>query len=255
MRSGVYKITNEVNGKFYIGSSKDIDDRWENGHKGYLNRNQHVNPKLQNAWNYYGSDKFTMILIEIVEPKKELLLEREQYYLDLFKPYYRSIGYNICPKAVGGDNITHNPNREIFLEKMSEICSGEGNPMFGRKHADKSIKLQKEKAKGRYTIEWFKNKYGNENGEIEFHKRNQKLKDRKINYSYDNKLKGKKRGPMSQEIKDKISNGKAKLKIIRNDLHRDILSNNFTLIQLENKYGISKPTILKEKKLIKYDTK
>ena len=35
MKTGVYKITNLVNGKVYIGASKDIEDRWwyhKNGH-------------------------------------------------------------------------------------------------------------------------------------------------------------------------------------------------------------------------------
>jgi group I intron endonuclease len=82
MRSGIYKITNEVTGKFYIGSSEDVDNRWEIGHKQSLNRNQHCNPRLQHSWNFYGGDKFTMTLLETVEPK-ELLLEREQHYLDL----------------------------------------------------------------------------------------------------------------------------------------------------------------------------
>ena len=28
MKSGIYQITNTINGKFYIGSAKDIDWRW-----------------------------------------------------------------------------------------------------------------------------------------------------------------------------------------------------------------------------------
>ena len=44
MKSGVYKITNVKNGKFYIGSSKDIEFRWSE-HKKHLNGNYHINKK------------------------------------------------------------------------------------------------------------------------------------------------------------------------------------------------------------------
>lgn len=248
MKSGVYKITNDVTGKFYIGSSEDIDKRWEIEHKGNLNRNQHCNPKLQHSWNFYGGDKFTLIVLEAVEPIKEKLLEREQYYLDTFKPYIRGIGYNICSQSGGGDNITHHPNRNDFIEKMKIISSGENNPMFGKKHSEKSINLQKIKSIGRYTLDWFVNKYGKINGTVKFNERNTMLKNRKINYSYDNKMKGIKRGPMSIDVKNRISERKAKMKIFRNDIHKDIISNEYTSNQLSKKYDVSIATIKNEKR-------
>ena len=51
--SGVYKITNMVNGLFYISSSKDIHTRWKQ-HKKNLRNGDHNNTHLQNAWNLYG---------------------------------------------------------------------------------------------------------------------------------------------------------------------------------------------------------
>ena len=252
MRSGIYKITNEITGKFYIGSSDDVDYRWEVEHRGNLNRNQHCNPKLQHSWNFYGGDKFTMTLLEEVEPKKELLLQREQYYLDTFKPYIQGIGYNICPTAFGGDNLKYHPRgKEIIQEwkdKYSKLYTGEGNPMFGKTHTEYTIKLQKEKSVGRYTLDWFIERCGQIEGEKKFQARNEMLKNRKLNYSYDNKCTGVKRGPMSDGIKKRISEGKHNLNVIREDLHKDILSNNFTLMQLQLKYNTSKATILRERR-------
>src|ERR1700675_1839406 len=100
MKSGIYKITNIVNGKFYIGSSKKIEERWA-WHKQYLNGKYHINPKLQHSWNFHGEDKFIFEIIEEVEPNEILLLEKEQYYLDLLKPHEREVGYNICATAKG----------------------------------------------------------------------------------------------------------------------------------------------------------
>lgn len=247
MKSGIYKITNTVNGKFYIGSSKDIDWRWY-CHKHYLKTGKHDNPKLQHSWNFHGEDKFAFDIIEEVNPDEKLLLEREQHYLDLLKPYERNIGYNICDTAEGGDNITHNPNKSDFIEKMKIINKGEGNGMYGKNHNDNTIKIMKEKSVGRYTLEWFIERYGQMGGEKKFQDRNTMLKSRKINYSYDNKMTGKKRGPMSEEVKKRISERKRHLNIIRPDLHKDILSNHFTIPQLELKYSTSKATILRERR-------
>lgn len=248
MKRGIYKITNLVNGKFYIGSSKDIDWRWY-CHKLYLTNKKHDNPKFQNAWNKHGGNKFTFEIIEEVNDEN-LLLEREQYYLTSLKPYERNVGYNICPKAEGGDNITHNPNRDDFIKKMTIINTGESNGMYGKHHSNKTIENMKKKSVGRFTLDWFIVKYGTELGIIKFKERNEMLKNRKMNYVYDNGMKGKKRGPMSDEIKQRISKRKAKLKLIRDDLHKDILSNQYTMIQLSEKYGISMSTIKNQKKKV-----
>lgn len=248
MRSGVYKITNTINGKFYIGSSEDVDNRWEVEHKGNLRRNEHCNSKLQNSWNFHGGDKFIMTLIESVTPNKKLLFEREQHYLDTLRPYDRNIGYNICPKACGGDNITNNPNRKNFIEKMKIVTKGEKNGMFGKKHSIDAVKLQKQKSVGRYTLDWFVQRHGKKLGLQKFKQRNEMLKNRNINYVHDNKCKGIKRGPMSEEIKKRISERKSYLKRIRKNLHIDILSEKFTIPQLEMKYRVSKPTILRERR-------
>lgn len=252
MRSGIYKITNTVNGKFYIGSSEDVDNRWNVEHCGNLRRNEHCNPKLQHSWNFHGGDKFIMELLEEVEPKKEMLLNREQYYLDTLKPYDRKIGYNICPTAYGGNTFIHHPQGKEILkswsDKYSKLYIGEGNPMFGKKHTESSIQSQKQKAIGRYTLDWFIQRYGKRNGKKKFVERNVMLKNRKINYSYDNKLTGTKRGPMSEACKKSISDSKIRLRTIRGDLHVDILSEKYTIPQLEIKYQVSKPTILRERR-------
>jgi group I intron endonuclease len=252
MKSGIYKITNNINGKFYIGSSENIDNRWNN-HKQYLNGGYHINPKLQNAWKFYGGDKFQFDIIEETSSEKTILLSREQYYLDLFKPYMRDIGYNICPTANGGDNITYNPNRDAFIEKMSGISSGENNPMFGKKHSEESKQLQKEKSKGRFTLEWFIEKYGIENGQKKYEKRRQSLKNRKINYSYPNSNINKVFGPMSDEIKLKCVDSKKRMKTIKPFLILDIKSGLYTILQLSEKYSLSLFTIKYYKRKLKKD--
>ena len=216
MQSGVYKITNKINGKFYIGSSCDMKRRWWE-HKNFLNKKFHNNSHLQNSWDFYGENNFEFSIIEegVAHDK---LLEREQFYLDTFKPYLKSIGYNICATAFGGDNITNNPNREKFVEKMSILFSGENNPMFGKKHNINSIEKQKQKARGRFSLGWFSEKYGEIEGKCKWEARRIFLKNRKINYSYSSKNKGTSGRKHTEEDKHKISSTKQFIKLNRESI-------------------------------------
>ena len=77
--SGIYKITNKINGKYYIGSASIICNRWWI-HISKLRKNYHPNTHLQNAWNKYGEKNFEFSIIETVP--KEKLIEVEQKHLD-----------------------------------------------------------------------------------------------------------------------------------------------------------------------------
>lgn len=82
MISGIYSITNTINGKTYYGSSCNIDKRWSN-HKSKLIENIHPNPHLQSAWNKYGESAFKFDIVK--EIPVECLLDEEQSYLDMAK--------------------------------------------------------------------------------------------------------------------------------------------------------------------------
>lgn len=96
MISGIYKILNKANGKFYIGSSKNIHIRWK-AHINAIISDRHDNTHLYNAYKKYGKDNFEFIILE--ECDEEVLLIREQYWLDITKCYDRDIGYNIAEIA------------------------------------------------------------------------------------------------------------------------------------------------------------
>lgn len=82
-KSGVYKITNLINNKAYIGSSINVYNR-KHTHINKLKNNNHHCKHLQNAYNKYGKDNFLFEIIEYCEN----ITEREQYYIDLIKPEY-----------------------------------------------------------------------------------------------------------------------------------------------------------------------
>lgn len=98
MVCGIYKITNKITGKSYIGASENIEKRWIR-HKSNLRKNNHHNHSLQKSWDKYGENNFELKILEKC-PKEELLL-REQYYVKLDNTEIPN-GYNLTP---GGDGL------------------------------------------------------------------------------------------------------------------------------------------------------
>lgn len=78
---GVYKITNKINGRVYIGQSKSIGVRWSN-HINRLECGKHDNKDLQNDFNYFGYSAFTFEIQE--ECNETALLELEKQYIDKY---------------------------------------------------------------------------------------------------------------------------------------------------------------------------
>lgn len=78
IQSGIYKITNKVNKKYYIGSANDLYKRYKD-HRNALESNRHHNKQLTRFVNKYGLDKLKFCLLE--ECQSEDLESKEQYYI------------------------------------------------------------------------------------------------------------------------------------------------------------------------------
>lgn len=113
-KTGIYQISNNINGKLYIGSTVESFRKRFNLHKHQLRNNKHKNSHLQYAWNKYGEDSFEFSIIEFCDIK-EIVLEREQYHIDS-KDFEKL--YNINPFATGGLQFS-----EESLQKRAKTLS------------------------------------------------------------------------------------------------------------------------------------
>lgn len=117
-KSGIYVITNTFNGKRYVGQAASIGDRWLT-HKSQLNRGRHLSRHLQKAWNKYGADSFTFSVLEYVAAETAALTQREQAWMDEFRPEY-----NVAPAAATALGMKHPPRSEEFKRRQSEQRKG-----------------------------------------------------------------------------------------------------------------------------------
>ena len=88
---GIYKITNTITGDFYIGSSKDVKQRWA-AHKWPSSLKRFPNSQMYLDMKKYGIDKFEFQVIEEVEPEE--LKVAEQQFIEKLKPTYNNRNAN-----------------------------------------------------------------------------------------------------------------------------------------------------------------
>lgn len=99
---GIYKITNLINNKVYIGQSTDIKRRWKDHRKEafWKNSSEYEYP-LYRAIRKYGLKNFSFETIE--ECSKSELNTKEKFYIAQYDSY--NTGYN---QTEGGDSVSHN---------------------------------------------------------------------------------------------------------------------------------------------------
>jgi len=114
----IYKITNLINNKFYIGQDIKNDDKYFGSGK-----------LIISAIKKYGKENFKKEILEYCTDENQMD-EREIFWIKELNATNRKIAYNICE---GG--------------KTYRIMRGENHPWFGKHHTEESKKIIKEKRK------------------------------------------------------------------------------------------------------------
>ena len=114
---GIYKITNKINGKIYVGQSIDIEERWkQHEYKAFNTNSNAYNSAIHQAFRKYGVENFEYQVIELCSVEE--LDEKEIYWIDKLDTLSPN-GYNILP----GGQKTRASTRILFCKKCGkEIC-------------------------------------------------------------------------------------------------------------------------------------
>lgn len=122
----IYKITNKINGKVYIGQTINFTQRMRNHKSDAYNPNsKSYNKPLYCSIRKYGWDNFTKEIIEDYTDKFDWqdLNEREIFFIDYYKSLITQNGYNIETGGTQGER-NKTPTYEEKL-KMSKIFTPE----------------------------------------------------------------------------------------------------------------------------------
>jgi group I intron endonuclease len=133
---------------------------------------------LYKAVRKYGWDNFKLDVIANAPDQAAAQLLEES----LIKQYDSvKFGYNDTYKGGGGNIYEGQPTKlKRFRKKMSGVTAGEKNGMFGRTQSDDAKELQRQKAKGRYSLQWFIDRHGPEEGTRLHAERSEKLRNRNL---------------------------------------------------------------------------
>lgn len=117
----IYKITNDINGKVYIGKTeKNIQSRWISHLQAARQYKQTEKRPLYDAFQKYGIQHFHIEQIEETNDTEE----REQYWINYYRSYIGFIDCNGYNATLGGDGKSYfDHSDEEVIEKFRELKS------------------------------------------------------------------------------------------------------------------------------------
>lgn len=135
--SGIYLITNLINFKVYVGSTLNFRHRKAVHLHRLKNKSCDANKHLLAAWRKYGEENFSFEIIERIP--KNLLKEREDYWIVAYDALNPECGYNIAADTACGlrgykrteEDIEHlvkdwkfiNPDGEVVnIHNLKKFC-------------------------------------------------------------------------------------------------------------------------------------
>lgn len=170
----IYKISSPK-GKVYIGRTNDFPTRMAQ-HKHAALVKKYPN-SLYKAIRKYGWDNMKREIICEVDIDNARKMEEE---LILAHNSVRK-GYNDTYAGGGGDLWKDKRDSEEYMEFIAKMkIVNQTNRMHGKTHSISAKQKQKEKAKGRYSLEWFQQRNGIEEGKRLYEDRCKWLKERNM---------------------------------------------------------------------------
>jgi group I intron endonuclease len=156
----IYKATNLINGKVYIGQTTvSLQERRQCHYRKAFYKDRPWRGHFHHAIKKYGWDSFSWEIIDKAKNKKELN-KLEKYWIRFYFSFYREHGYNL---TTGGDSYEMSPEtrRKISeaqkgriipqsrIEQLKKEMRGSGNHFYGKKHTEETKRKISENRKGK----------------------------------------------------------------------------------------------------------
>lgn len=119
-RCGIYAIFCDANGKYYVGSSKNMGQR-SRQHERDLRAGRHRNPKLQMAYRKHGGLAFWCKPIEHCDGSTDQLLDREKHWIAVLDSVDSGMNIAKDPHAPRGRQLSDVERAEISKRRIMWI--------------------------------------------------------------------------------------------------------------------------------------
>jgi group I intron endonuclease len=150
----IYKATNKINGKIYIGLTTQTLDFRKYKHKSD-SESMRKNRVFNKAIRKYGWDSFIWEIIDTAESVKELK-EKEMFWIEHFNSYVlaeKSNGYNMTRGGDGSEGLLHSEESKKKMKQNHANFKKENHPQWGMKFSEERKRKLSEIRKGKYTGE------------------------------------------------------------------------------------------------------
>jgi len=138
MKCKIYKITNKINDKSYIGCTiKKIDGRFRE----HVSRCKKTKTKFCDALNKYGENNFILEQIDSCDSIVKMY-ELEKFYIKKYETY--NTGYNLTIGGEGCIGYTHSDEMKLIISKKVKMAYTHKNLTYEEIYGEEAEK-QKEK--------------------------------------------------------------------------------------------------------------
>lgn len=149
----IYSIRNKINGKIYIGQTKNLKNRWA-AHAAYAKNPEQTGQYIHRAMAKHGIQNFEYEVLATCRTREDAD-EVEKFIISQYRSREIGLGYNVKP---GGATAGHSESTKIKLREATiRQIAEKGHPAAGTKRTDEQRRnmsyVQQNERKNNYTPE------------------------------------------------------------------------------------------------------
>ena len=160
----IYKIINNINGKFYVGSTTNTRERFRT-HRNRLRKNRHHCKHLQASWNKHGEKAFVFVVVEAVATGNSLQAAEDKWLAEhVGKEYCYNSGLRSGAPWRGVEKEKHPHFGKVRTEEERQSISTTlkafyaeditNHPRFGKTHTEETKERIRQKKLANPSRHW-----------------------------------------------------------------------------------------------------
>lgn len=230
MKHYTYKITDPRTSEYYFGV-RSHEDPYNDTYMGSYT-----------TWVPENEDRLIKEIIKDDYNTRELAIEAECKLIEEHIDDDLNRNYHIPSKGFHRSGAVNSQSMRRKLSKTrieTGIAKGENNPMYGKQHLSNAKKKMRKTAKGRWTLEWFIERYGEGEGQLKYKEKNELHSIKVSGENNSNYGKRHTKETKEKQSKIKIGNKHASKTILQLNENGNVLQEYESITQAAKAIGVS----------------